>query len=130
MGGCLGRSALFLFFLVACRPVSLDLFLSSPTERGSGVWPPPNSKENPDSQKSSPIELLILKKLSFASSFSVSLLIDTYPAAAARRSGRTCRLYTVLMTVLGAWVLVNATALKEKHQVKEQKGRPNKGLSK
>ena len=30
MGGCLGRSALFLFFLVACRPVSLDLFLSSP----------------------------------------------------------------------------------------------------
>ena len=68
-------------------------------------------KENPDSQKSSPIELLILKKLSFASSVSVSLLIDTYPAAAARRSGRTCRLYTVLMTVLGAWVLVNATAL-------------------
>ena len=97
--------------------------------RGRGVWPPPNSKENPDSQKSSPIKLLILKKCSFASSF-VSLLIDTYPAAAARRSGRTCRLYTVLMTVLGAWVLVNATALKEKHQVKEQKGRPNKGLSK
>ena len=30
-------------------------------ERGSGVWPPPNSKENPDSQKSSPIKLLILK---------------------------------------------------------------------
>ena len=53
MGGCLGRSALFLFFLVACRPVSLDLFLSSPTERGSGAWPPPNSRENPDSQKSS-----------------------------------------------------------------------------
>jgi hypothetical protein len=38
-------------------------------ERGSGVWPPPISKENPDSQKSSPIKLLILKQCSFASSF-------------------------------------------------------------
>ena len=64
-------------------------------ERGSGVWPPPNSKENPDSQKSSPIKLLILKKCSFASSF-VSLLMGTYPAAAARRTGRTCRLHWVL----------------------------------
>ena len=35
------------------------------------------------------------------------LLIDTYPAAAARRSGRTCR----MSTLLGAWVLVNAKAL-------------------
>ena len=32
-----------------------------PRERGSGLWPPPNSKENPDSQKSSLIKLLILK---------------------------------------------------------------------
>ena len=35
-------------------------------------------KRSPDSQKSSPIKLLILKKCSFASSF-VSLLIDTSP---------------------------------------------------
>ena len=33
------------------------------------VWPPPNSKENPDFQNSSLIKLLILKKCSFASSF-------------------------------------------------------------
>jgi hypothetical protein len=73
--------------------------------RGRGVWPPPNSKENPDSQKSSPMELLILKKCSFASSF-VSLLIDTYPAAGC------CSLFWADMsTVLGAWVLVNAKAL-------------------
>ena len=36
---------------------------------GIGVWPPPSSKENPDSmpdsQKSSPIKLLVLKKCSF-----------------------------------------------------------------
>ena len=61
------------------------------------ILTPPNSKENPDSQKSSLIKLLILKKCSFASSF-VSLLIDTYPAAAAHRSGRTCRLHWVLGT--------------------------------
>ena len=36
-------------------------------ETGSVAWPPPNSTENPDSQKSSPIKLLILKKCSFAS---------------------------------------------------------------
>jgi hypothetical protein len=30
---------------------------------GGGAWPPPNSKENPDSQKSSPIKLLILKMI-------------------------------------------------------------------
>jgi hypothetical protein len=33
------------------------------------IWPPPISKENADSQNSSPIKLLILKKCSFASSF-------------------------------------------------------------
>ena len=43
-------------------------------ERGSsGVWPPPNPKEYPDSQKLSPVEspikLPILKNFSFASSF-------------------------------------------------------------
>ena len=67
--------------LLAKRVVQHD----SQHERGSGVWPPPNSKENPDSQKSSLIKLLILKKCSFASSF-VSLLMGTYPAAAARRN--------------------------------------------
>ena len=57
------------------------------------------------SQKSSPIKLLILKKCSFASSF-VSLLMGTYPAAAARRN-----YWADMSTPLGAWVLVNAKAL-------------------
>ena len=43
--------------------------------------------ENPDSQKSSLIKLLILKKCSFALSF-VSLLMGTYPAAAAATAAR------------------------------------------
>ena len=50
---------------------------------------PKTQKKTPtlNSQKSSLIKLLILKKCSFASSF-VSLLMGTYPAAAARRTGR------------------------------------------
>ena len=55
----------------------------------------------------------ILKKCSFASRFVWLLLIDTYPAAAARRSGRTCRLLwsDLWSTPLGAWVPVNAKTL-------------------
>ena len=34
-----------------------------------------------------------------------------YPAAAARRSGRTCRMSAMMSALLGAWVLVNAKAL-------------------
>ena len=50
------------------------------------------------------------KEVQFRLKFCAVLLIDTYPAAhaaaaAARRSGRTCRF------PLGAWVLVNAKAL-------------------
>ena len=41
------------------------------------------------------------KEVQFRLKFCVVLLIDTYLAAAARRSGRTCRLFW------GAWVLVN-----------------------
>ena len=75
---------------------------------------PPISKENPDYQNSSPIKLLILilKKCSFASQVflcrvsCVVLLMLIDAAAPVRRSGRTCRL-----TLLGAWVLVNAKAL-------------------
>ena len=40
-----------------------------------------------------------IKKCSFASSF-VSLLMGTYPAAAARRSGRTCRLHYVKISLV------------------------------
>jgi hypothetical protein len=47
----------------------------------------------------------IKEKFSFASSF-VSLLMGTYPAAAARRTGRTCRLHWVL-----GCSFVNAKAL-------------------
>jgi hypothetical protein len=65
----------------------------------SGVWPPPNSKENrkseetfltikenPDSQKSSPIKLLILKKCSFASSAARFRLSGFWPKVPPPRS--------------------------------------------
>ena len=78
-----------------------------------GVWPPPNSKENPGSQKPSPTKLLILKRCSFASSlkFYVVLLIDIkgiYPAAAAGCSS----FWADMSALLGAWVLVNVKALR------------------
>ena len=72
-----------------------------------------NLKRNPDSKKSSPIKLLILKKCSFASSlkFYIVLLIDIkgiYPAAAAGCSS----FWADMSALLGAWVLVNVKALR------------------
>ena len=48
--GAVGRGRLW---NLKAAPQSAKAFC----ERGSGVWPPPTSTGNPDSQKSSPIEL-------------------------------------------------------------------------
>ena len=76
--------------------------LQALSERLDREATPLNSKEKNDSKRLKKTEsyykLLILKtkdKCSFASSC-VSLLMGTYPAAAARRTGRACRLHWVL----------------------------------
>ena len=52
-------------------------------------------KRKPQLSKFESCKAANTKEVQFRLKFFVVLLIDTYPAAAARRSGRTCRLQSV-----------------------------------